>query len=1757
MDPIAVVGLGCVLPGALDVAAFWRNVLRRQVSLQPVPPQAWEHARYFDADRSAPDRTYCRVGGFVTDFRFDWRRFKVPPADAQAVNPMQWMVLEAGYQALSPLQRLPTETTAIILGSTGLGWQRDSGLRIRLDDMVDAVRDSEAFRSLPPHARDAVLEQAQRELTARLKEVSEDNVVGASASVAAGRINMHFDLKGPHYSVDAGFASSLAALDLAVRGLRDREFDLALTGGVSEMLTPLELIAFSKLGALSEHAARPFAADADGTVLGEGAAMLALKRLDDALADQDTIYAVLRGVGGSSDGRGKSLVAPRFEGQALAMRNAFRDAGDEVRPESIAYVECHATGTHVGDASEVRALREVYGAAAQGSIALGAVKANIGHLRSASGAAGLLKAVLALHHRTVPPHVPVAQVSPGLELSTSPFYLPDEPKPFREGALPRAALSAFSFGGNNFHAVLEARAPSSKPRAARPLPREEPLAVVGMGGMFPGAETIPAFWERLVEGYDRTQRVPKERYAIERYFDPNGARSDKSYTTLGCFLDRLPPPQLSMKIPPSAWSALDPSHVLCLLSAQQALEDAKFVEGKWPKDKVALSLAFLPYQGKKFLADSRVNFAEFHHALAAALEAAKVPAAAQARVLAEAEARFKSGLPEITDDTLTGYLGSLNAGRIAWLHDFHGPHFVVDAACASAHAALHAAWKMLQHRVADVTLTGGVWCDMRPEFFIAACRFNALSADGSFPFDSRANGFIPGEGAGVLVLKRLSDAERDGDRIRAVIRSVRGSSDGKGRSVLAPSREGEALAMKRTLQTAQLSPQAVDYVECHGTGTALGDVVEANAVADVYGPGREQPMLIGSVKSNIGHLNAAAGVAGFAKVILSLEHGVLPASLKVESPNPKLPAGVSVARARQDWPRRPEGGPRRAGVSSFGVGGANFHALFEEYRPATRSLARAGEPSALFAFAGADVAQCLSALEAVCASGAPAAPPPAPGAVRLAVTAGATAELQRKAAVLRRALQMSGPIDFLAQSGIFLRRPNGPLEGGKVVVMFPGQGGQYPNMLRALSGQYPVVAELLHQADAHYARLTGRALTQAFFTDDPGAYQQRDEDIHAAVFLVNLALNALLEAHGVHADFFLGQSAGELAALVAAGALSLEDGLFAIHARTRAVLSIQTDDPGRMVAVSAGAEQVRALLRGLPGYCALAADNGPKACIVSADRQALPVLLERLTAQGLEHQALAVSHGYHSALIAAAQGPYRQALEGLSWRAPRRPIVSTVDGEPYGDKSPSQIIELLTRQFVEPVLLQKAFRTAHRLGARFFIEAGPKWSLTQFARESLAELPHAAMATIHPKVGELEQWNRLLGFSFVHGLGPARPVKRGVTMQTQLRTSASVGPPASAEEALLSLPLAEVLGSDAARRIASALGRRFAVDAAGARAEDVATLEAVVAYVARGGKPSASAPTSEAARVVEEARFAAAAWTAETAEAEVHRVLLANAVEKTGYPPEMLELDLDLEADLGVDTVKQVAIFSKTREHFGLTRDPKLSLRDFNTLRKVIVHLRDRLLLASPPAVPAGTFVERASAMPKTQPSSPSASRPAVSAEEIRRVLLANAVEKTGYPEEMLELDLDLEADLGVDTVKQVAIFAKTREHFGVPRDPKLSLRDFNTLRKVITHLDEKIQAMGGAAPPSSSAGAASGRSSNGANGHSPGGRGGGPASLDEVRSALLSMQLIDELGLTPEETAKLARALADRLGLPSLESGGARTLNDLITLARQSQRPT
>jgi acyl transferase domain-containing protein len=467
---VAIVGISAIVPGAADVRTFWENTLRGVDAIVEVPADRWDWRLYYDPDPKAADKIVSKWGGFVPDIPFDPLRYGMPPSSLPSIEPMHLLTLEAVRAALDDAgyrdRPFPRERTAVVLGAGGGAAQLAMGY---------------AFRSYLPML-DAVAPGAGREALercgARLPEWTEDSFAGILLNVAAGRVANRFDLGGANYTVDAACGSSLAAAALAVRELESGAADMVILGGADTVQNPFTYLAFSKTQAFSPRGrCRPFDASADGIVISEAVAVVVLKRLADAERDGDRIYAVIKGLGASSDGRAKGLTAPRTEGQVRALRRAYAKAG--VAPATVGYVEAHGTGTAAGDLAEVEALTEVFAGdrAPRNRCALGSVKSLIGHTKCAAGLAGLINAALALHHAVLPPTIGVVEPNPRANLDESPFHISVRARPWlhADGDYPRrAGVSAFGFGGTNFHAVLEAYTgtPGEPPAPVRGWPAE-------------------------------------------------------------------------------------------------------------------------------------------------------------------------------------------------------------------------------------------------------------------------------------------------------------------------------------------------------------------------------------------------------------------------------------------------------------------------------------------------------------------------------------------------------------------------------------------------------------------------------------------------------------------------------------------------------------------------------------------------------------------------------------------------------------------------------------------------------------------------------------------------------------------------------------------------------------------------------------------------------------------------------------------------------------------------------------------------------------------------------------------------------------------------------------------------------------------------------------------------------------------------------------------------------------------------------------
>ncbi|MBN2494405.1 MAG: acyltransferase domain-containing protein, partial [Deltaproteobacteria bacterium] len=503
--PIAIVGMGAVMPDAGDLPTFWSHITNGTDSIREVPPERWLIEDHYDPDPRAPDKTYTKIGAFVTGFQFDSLGFRIPPRTAQAMDSVQQWALVACKEALADAGLLDRdfdrERTAVIIGNALAGDMHAlTTLRVQLPRFVRALRSTEIFSGLPAGGQEALLEQFRKMALADLPAITEDSMPGELSNVIAGRVANAFGLRGPNFTTDAACASSLAAVQAAAAGLAERRFDLVLTGGVDSSLSPQIFVKFCKIGALSADLSCPFDRRASGFVMGEGCGILLMKRLEDALAADDRIYAVLRSLGSASDGRGKGITAPNPIGQRLAVERAWEMAG--LQPSEAGLIEAHGTSTAVGDAVEAKVVSEIFAEAPPASIPMGSVKSQIGHLKSAAGAAALIKAALAIHHEMIPPSIHFEQANPQIA-PDAPFYVPREARDWKPapGRHRYAGVSSFGFGGTNFHVVLGPAEQASRPSVLVEQPTE--TAQEGPGVLALGADSAAELAQALESGPPR------------------------------------------------------------------------------------------------------------------------------------------------------------------------------------------------------------------------------------------------------------------------------------------------------------------------------------------------------------------------------------------------------------------------------------------------------------------------------------------------------------------------------------------------------------------------------------------------------------------------------------------------------------------------------------------------------------------------------------------------------------------------------------------------------------------------------------------------------------------------------------------------------------------------------------------------------------------------------------------------------------------------------------------------------------------------------------------------------------------------------------------------------------------------------------------------------------------------------------------------------------------------------------------------------
>ena len=838
-------------------------------------------------------------------------------------------------------------------------------------------------------------------------------------------------------------------------------------------------------------------------------------------------------------------------------------------------------------------------------------------------------------------------------------------------------------------ALAEVKDARDKLRAAERAQRE-PIAVIGIGCRFPGGADDPGeLWRQLAAGVDATGPVPPERWDADALHDPDPDAPGKSYVRRGGFLrdvDRFA--ARFFRVSPREAERMDPQHRLLLEVAWAALEDAG-------------------------VAPDRLR---------------GTPAGVFVGITNNDYARRSRGL---ADDAaglfhVSGTSFSFAAGRLAYVLGLHGPALAIDTACSSSLVALHLACHSLRAGECDLALVGGVNLMFAPEGFVLLSKARMLAPDGRCKtFSAAADGYARGEGCGVVVLRRLSDARAAADRIYAVVRGSAVNQDGASSGLTVPNGAAQRALIEQALRAAGLGPGAVGYVEAHGTGTALGDPIEARALGEALAAPRPAPLLCGSIKTNLGHLEAAAGVAGIIKTALVLHHGQIPASLHSTPPSPHIDftgLGLAVPTALTTWP---EGQPRVAGVSSFGASGTNAHAILSA-PPAPAAPASASPTSP----ASASASPCLLPLSARSADELRAladrwdrhlaAAPPDEFAATCAAAASRRAHLEERLAIVapdaaaaRSALAAfaEGRAAGLVRGRVGARRP-------RVALLFSGQGAQYPGMARGLLASEPSFRATIERCDAALGDLLGARLLDLFDQGHPAAARIDSTALaQPALFALEVALANLLLDRGLEPWAALGHSVGELAAACVAGVLTLEDGLALVRARGLAMQALPAG--GAMAAAFTDPETAAAALASDADTVALAAINAPDEVVLSGSSPALARVLARLHARGVRSRALQVSHAFHS----PALDPMLPALEAAAARLhpapPRFTLVSGLTGAPITAPDPAH----WRRQAREPVRFAAAVTALARAGVDLFLEVGPHPVLLAAARRCAPD-PH-------------------------------------------------------------------------------------------------------------------------------------------------------------------------------------------------------------------------------------------------------------------------------------------------------------------------------------------------------------------------------------------------------------------------------------------------
>jgi acyl transferase domain-containing protein/3-hydroxymyristoyl/3-hydroxydecanoyl-(acyl carrier protein) dehydratase len=1406
---IAVVGMDGIFPGALRLDEFWHNIVNGIDQSAPVPESRWiAPSRDRLSTTLTPDHPYSRHACLIHDFVFDPDAFSLDPVVTRGLDPVHQLTLTAGKRAINNCvfdavdpHRVDTILAAIALPTEGAS---AFSRQILGKAIGHRLFPSGQASPTPVTPIDALASR----------------VDGLPAALLAAEMGFG----GDSFTLDAACASSIYAVKLACDALAAHRADMVVTGGVSRPECLYTQTGFSQLQALSPSGrCAPFDRHADGLVVGEGVGVLVLKRLPDAIDHGDTIHGVIHGIGLSNDMRG-NLLAPESRGQIRAMQAAYRAAGWQ--PSDIDHIECHGTGTRAGDTTEIESLVQLWeGASADaGGCAIGSVKSMIGHLLTAAGAAGMIKTLLAMRHQTLPPAINFEKAPENSPLEGSPFKVQTQAAPWKiksSNHLRRAAVSAFGFGGINAHILFEeGPRPASCPQPMRATsitvherPGDDPpvpVAIVGMDVALGSFNNLKSFEKAVFQGHSAINSRPPGRWkgadaevigALDG-FDPKGAFIDSLSVGIGEF-----------QIPPNEINDILPQQLLALKVGAGALTDAGLPlreprEGMGVVVGIGFDFEATNYHLRWQLFNEVRRWNRIH--------GLNLDETAMDQWLQ----RLRDGCgPPLTPPRVMGALGGIVASRMAREFRFGGPSFVVSGDAASGFKALRAAVDLLQENAVDAMLIGAVDLAGEGRSVVRTDRLVPFSrAQAVRPFDTNADGTLPGEGAVALVLKRLDRARIDNDRIYAVIQSigVAGGDDP------ASGRVNEAIyrrSLDHCFSQTDVPAGSVSYMEAHGAGIPDRDDMELQALGAYFSEcGTGDPSMaiaLGSTKPISGYMGAADGLASLAKTALCLHHRTLPPLV-----------GYRQAKALSDdlnrfhmpdralpWYRDRDHGPRTACCASITMDGTCSHVLLQDHlRDATRVDRTVKAPAidirtGLFVVTGNTRQQLIKAIarletlfsrpfaeipvESAAADWMQSQPPQADHrlAAALILKTGDSPD-----AVLNEARQAiaSGRADSMSNRVYFHSRPIGA--GARVALVYPGSGNHYLGMGRALALRFPGIVSAMDGDTTQlktqfrpWHLMPWRQSWQPGWEADAAIRLKADplNMIFGQVVFGDL-MTRVLDRFSIRADAVIGYSLGESAALFAQGVWS-DRGDMLTRMQDTDLFTTQLSGPclslrrawrlsekepvaWRVAVVNRPADHVRDTLAGIH-HVRLLIVNSPNECVIGGLEPAVAKAIAAMGCQAVYLDGVVTVHCDAARPVADA---YRRLHLFPAHRKPGLTVYSCSRAAPY-DVTSERIADSIEKQAVDGFDFTQTINRACTDGIGVFIEAGPRASCTRMIDHILKDRPHLSVAANHSGEDEITSLLRCLARLAVERV-PMNLSTLYAGMETSATTRAIQGP---------------------------------------------------------------------------------------------------------------------------------------------------------------------------------------------------------------------------------------------------------------------------------------------------------------------------------------------------------------------------------------------